>query len=104
MPVATTWTISTLERDLSDGGVVVAHWRCSGSGTSGEDTFNASVYATCEFTPDPSASDFVPYDSLTEDTVLGWVWGRVDKSATEAAVTAKINAQMNPTTGAGVPW
>jgi hypothetical protein len=102
--MATTWTISTLERDLSDGGVVVAHWRCSGSETSGEDTFNASVYSTCGFTPDPSASDFVPYDSLTEDTVLGWVWGQVDKNATEAAVTAKINAQMNPTTGAGVPW
>jgi hypothetical protein len=23
----TTWTISTLERELSDGGVIVAHWR-----------------------------------------------------------------------------
>ena len=25
----TTWTISTLERELSDGGVVVAHWRAT---------------------------------------------------------------------------
>ena len=27
--MATTWTISTLERELSDGGVIVAHWRAT---------------------------------------------------------------------------
>ena len=25
----TTWTISTLERELVDGGVIVAHWRAT---------------------------------------------------------------------------
>ena len=25
----TTWTISTLERELADGGVIVAHWRAT---------------------------------------------------------------------------
>jgi hypothetical protein len=37
--------------------------------------------------------------------VLGWVWNDgVDKDATEAALQAKIDAQMNPTTADGVPW
>jgi len=28
----------------------------------------------------------------------------VDKDATEAALQSKIDADMNPTTGTGVPW
>ena len=94
------WTISTLERELSDGGVVVAHWRC----TASDGEFSASSYGTAGFTPDASAPGFVAYDALTETDVLAWVWERVDKDATEAALQAKIDADMNPTTGTGVPW
>jgi len=99
------WTISTLERELSDGGVIVAHWRCTASETVGEDTFSASSYGTAGFTPDASAAGFVAYDSLTEADVLGWVWADgVDRDATEAALQAKIDADKNPLTSAGVPW
>jgi hypothetical protein len=95
------WTISTLERELSDGGVIVAHWRC----TASDGDFSASSYGTCGFTPDASAPDFVSYDSLTEATVLGWLWADgVDKAATESALQAKIDADKNPVTSAGVPW
>ena len=100
----TTWTIATLERDLSDGGVTVAHWRANASETVGEDTFSASSYGTVGFTPDPTDPDYVPYADLTEEVVLGWVWESVDQSATEAALTAKIEADKNPTSGSGVPW
>ncbi len=34
--MAVTWTISTLERNTSDDGVVVAHWRASDSEVVGE--------------------------------------------------------------------
>ena len=100
----TTWTIATLERELADGGVTVAHWRCTEEETVGEETFSASSYGTVGFTPDPTASDYIAYDSLTEANVLGWVWESVDQSATEAALTAKIEADKNPTSGSGVPW
>ena len=95
-----TWTIATLERELSDGGVVVAHWRVSE--VDGE--FSASAYGTCSFTYDPTDPSFVPYDNLTESDVLGWVWGEVDQVATEAALAADIADQKNPTTADGVPW
>ena len=95
-----TWTIATLECNLADGGVTVAHWRC----TEVDGDFSASSYGTCGFTPDPTASDYIAYDSLTEANVLGWVWESVDQSATEAALTAKIEADKNPTSGSGVPW
>ena len=94
------WTISTLERELSDGGVIVAHWRC----TASDGDFSASSYGTAGFTPDASSPDFVAYDDLTEADVLAWVWESVDKDATEAALAAKIEADKNPTTAAGVPW
>jgi hypothetical protein len=96
----TTWTISTLERELSDGGVVVAHWRA----TAVDGDFSASNYGTCGFTPDPSAAGFIAYDSLTEADVIGWVQAEVDKDAIEASLAAQIEADKNPTQAAGVPW
>ena len=107
--MATTWTISTLERELSDGGVIVAHWRATDSETVGEGddavTYSASNYGTCGFTYDASSPDFTPYADLTESQVLGWCWADgVDQSAIEASLAANINEQKNPTTGDGVPW
>ena len=96
----TTWTISTLERELSDGGVVVAHWRA----TAVDGDFSASSYGTVGFTPDPSASGFIAYDSLTEADVIGWVQAELDQDAIEASLAAKIEADKNPTQGSGVPW
>ena len=99
-----TWTIANLERNISDGGVTVAHWRVTESETVGEDTFTASSYGTCGFTPDASASDFVAYADLTESTVLCWVHADVDKDATEAVLTANIAEQKTPTSADGMPW
>ena len=95
-----TWTIANLERNLGDGGVFVAHWRVS----STEGDYSASAYGTCSFSYDPTDPSFVPYDSLTEADVLGWVWDEVDQEATEAALAADIEAQQHPTTADGVPW
>ena len=94
------WTIPTLERELSDGGVIVAHWRC----TASDGDYSASSYGTAGFTYDASSPDFVPYDQLTEADVLAWVWAEGFKDATEDALQAKIDAEKNPTTANGVPW
>ena len=94
------WTVGQLERNLADGGVVVAHWRVSAS----DGDYSASSYGTAGFTPDVSAPGFVAYDALTEADVLAWVWDAVDKDATEAALAANIEAQKNPTSASGVPW
>ena len=74
--MTTTWTIAQLERTLDDGGVVVAHWRA----TATDGDFSATNYGTAGFTPDPSASGFIAYDSITEEVALGWCWANgVDK-------------------------
>jgi hypothetical protein len=99
--MTTVWQISQMERTLADGGVVVAHWRA----TATDGDYSATNYGTCGFTPNPSSSDWVDYDSITEELALSWCFGSgVDKDAIEASLAANIEAQKNPTQASGVPW
>ena len=101
--MTTVWQISQMERTLSDpaNGVIVAHWRA----TATDGDFSASSYGTAGFTPDPSSSDWVDYDSISEELALSWCWANgVDKDAIEASLAANIEAQKNPTQASGVPW
>lgn len=98
MSATITWVIHQLDRQTSDGFVTTAHWRANAV----DGDYAASAYGTCGWS---DGSPIVPYDQLTQDTVLGWVWANgVDKDATEAALTAQIEAQKNPVTATGVPW
>ena len=93
------FTISTLESN-TDGGVTVAHWRVSK--TSGDNV--ATSYGTVGFTPDSSADGYTAYDSLTEDTVIGWVQGALDTEALEASLDADLAEQASPSVTVGTPW
>jgi hypothetical protein len=103
-----TWVISTLERNLlpadMNGAVVVAHWRCNAEQVDGDNTYSAHSYGTSSFTPDPTASDYIAYDDLTEADVIGWVQAAVDQDAIEASLQVNIDAQITPATATGVPW
>ena len=96
----TTWTIAQLERNTSDGGVTIAHYRA----TLTDGDYSASTYGTVGFTPDPESPDFVPFESLTEADVLEWVYAALDKDSVEASLAANIEDQKAPQTMAGVPW
>ena len=98
-----TWAISTMEHNVSDGGVIVAHWRVNEE----DGDYTASAYGTQSFTYDASSPDFIPYDDLTEAVVLQWVFdamGADEVTRIQDSLTAKIEEQKNPTTEAGVPW
>jgi len=98
------WSIANTERYLDTGGIFVVHWRVTAEETVGDVTYSASSYGTVGFTPDASADDFVAYDSLTEEVVMGWVWTEVNQEETEAALTANIAGQKNPVSADGMPW
>jgi hypothetical protein len=96
--MTTTWTISTLERETSNGFVTTAHWRA----TAVDGDYTASTYSTCSWS---EGIPTIPYADLTQETVLGWVWANgVDKQATEDALAANIALQKNPVTATGTPW
>jgi hypothetical protein len=98
MTTKITWTISTLDRNTSDGYITTAHW--TATAVDGEHT--ASIYSTCSF---GEGTPTIPYASVTEAEVLNWIWANgVDKTATEAALAAKIDALKNPTQASGTPW
>jgi hypothetical protein len=95
--MTTTWTISQLDRNTADGFVTTAHWQATA--VDGEHT--ASIYSTASW---PVDEPQIPYDNLTPQIVLGWVWESVDKAATETALNAQINMKKNPVTATGLPW
>ena len=78
-------------------------WVCSGT----DGTYNAATYGTVDLTLDPTAP-FTPYDQLTLDQVLGWVWGSLGdagKSDAEANINGQIAVQANPVTiSPPLPW
>ena len=95
--MTTTWKISQLDREVSNGFVTTAHWRA----TAVDGEYSASAYSTCGW---PVGAPTIPYANLTEATVLAWVWESVDKAATESALAAQIALLKNPVQASGTPW
>jgi hypothetical protein len=107
----TTWTISTLERNSSDDGVIVAHWRASDSEVvgTGDDavTHSGSSYGTCGFTPDSSADGYTAYADITEAQAIGWVKDSIGEEAVTAledSIAAQIADSKAPAVSVGTPW
>ncbi len=101
---AFTWTIPTVERELSTGCVTVVHWRL----TATDGTNTATAYSTVSLPPKaPTDPTFVAYSSLTEAEAIQWVQdalGADQVTAYQDSLTAQLSALANPTQAAGVPW
>ena len=97
MSITYNWKINTLESNTADGFVTVGHWTC----TAVDGEHSASAYAPVSWA---EGTPTIPYASLTEATVLNWVWESVDKTATEASLAAQIALLKNPVKATGTPW
>ena len=116
------WSINDMKRNTADGGVTIVYWSCTATDdTKNEDGF--LVYPDCSaveagklrLEPDASANGFIAYDSLTEDTVLGWVYESLiegeetaeqAKTRIEDVRKGKVDAQVARKTAEanGMPW
>jgi len=95
----TTWTIVNMERDASTGFVSTVHWTCSG--VHGD--YSGSTYGSIGLQGELT----IPYEDLTEATVIGWVkaaMGEETVAAHEAAVAAQIADAKEPKVATGTPW
>ena len=100
-----TWNIVECERNLSDGGIFMAHWTCVGTEESGGETYTMNSYGAQGLTPDSTDGGFISFSSVKKADVLAWIWAaEVDKTATETSLQAQIDLAKTPTTSAGVPW
>ena len=101
--MAVTWTISTLERNTSDDGVVVAHWRA----TDVDGEHLGYSYGICGFTPDSTADGYTAYADITESQAIGWVkdsMGEDAVTALESSIASQIAESKAPAISTGVPW
>jgi hypothetical protein len=102
MSATINWRVGTMEcyptYEQNTDVVFTVHWDCIGSETVSGSTYNGRVYGATGVTYH-SGSTFTPYNQLTQDVVLGWVWdaiGNDQKNSYENSVQTQINNQINP--------
>jgi len=102
------WNISNMERRLPDGdacpdgSVYTAGW----TATYEKDGVVASGYGSVHF-KEPNPSSFVPYNQLTKEEVLNWVFsvlGEERVAAIEESLKQQAEDQLQPKTATGLPW
>jgi hypothetical protein len=76
------------------------------SGTDG--TYTANIDGNIQFTPEQNQPDFVPYDQLTQDEVIGWINTATNNQENYYAnVQGQINSMITPPvspTSQPLPW
>jgi len=101
MATTITWHIANLERETADGYVYTAHYTIDAT----DGTYNSGAYGSIGFERPESA--LIPYGSLTEQQVIGWVQEKLgdEKCAEiEAELLDQLDEQRAPSKAAGVPW
>ena len=90
MAVTKTWSITNLTRETSDGYVCWVSWTLTG--TEGDKTVESKGRTKLE----RPSSDLEPYDSLTEEKVIGWVKAKINAETPAAQIqdTGKTGVDM----------
>ena len=93
------WVISDLEVkptvDTLTDVVAIVHWRRQAEELVGEKTYIADMYGACSINL-PEADTFVPFEELTEATVIGWLESALAVDIIDAALDTQIDTQKNP--------
>jgi hypothetical protein len=110
--VTLAWAVNNMTRVLDDGFVIKVDWSCTAGAVDSQTPpqpiiIQGAFYGgQTMYENNPSEPGFIPYDQLTQEIVLGWVYAGLgdQKAVIEATLTAKVEKQLNPTTANGVPW
>ncbi len=108
MSITYSWQVTNMntknDGDLENA-VIKVYWLKTGvdedgveGSCMGESTFNMA-----EISPE----EFVPYEDLTEEIVLGWVQSTINEAYHEGIdeqIQNVINEKKNPVMSPGLPW
>lgn len=100
MATVYSWKIANLERETEDGFVFTAHYTINAE----DGTYSAGAYGSIGL---ERTDNLIPFDSLTEEMVIGWVkdkFGDEKVAEIETALQAQLDEKHAPTKAAGVPW
>jgi hypothetical protein len=89
--------INQLDRNTDGDIVTTVHW----SVIKQDDEFTASSYGTVGV---EAGDTVIPFDELTEDTVIEWVEAKLDLVELENNLDAQLESQKNPVQVSGLPW
>jgi hypothetical protein len=91
------WSIDNLDRKSSNGYVTTIHWRAIAT----EGQLNTSINGTVSF---EDAEPIIPYENLSNETVLGWLFNNINKEEIETKITEQLEQLKNPVVKSGLPW
>lgn len=94
MSIEYVWRVDGVSKDPSTGAVEMVHWCCHGNK---DGQHNSVEFGATSHTPDPSSENFTPFDDLTKDQVLSWVYGLIGKDDIEAVIAKKLENMETPT-------
>jgi hypothetical protein len=89
--------INQLDRNTDGDIVTTVHW----SAIKQDDEFTASSYGAVSV---EAGDTVIPFDELTEDTVIEWVEAKLDLVELENNLDAQLESQKNPVQVSGLPW
>jgi CobQ-like glutamine amidotransferase family enzyme len=105
--MTTSWQILDTKYQTADGLVTKVTYGC----TAQIDNLIDRTIGHLELTGDPTSEDYIPYENLTEQTVIGWVQATLGaqtvadiETSLQNSVTAKKAAKDAETTKNGLPW
>jgi hypothetical protein len=105
--MTTTWQIIDTKYQTADGLITEIIYGC----TAQLDNFLDRKIGTLVLTGDPTSSDFIPFDNLTEVNILKWVKTSLGDTAVidiETSLQQSIENQKAArdaqTTKQGLPW
>lgn len=100
------WSVKNMEvyTELEGNPDVVfcVAWECVGKENLGTIVVSNNIaFIPANFAGQP----FIPYDQLTQNQVLDWVFSVIDKSGVEAKIAEQIQEQKTPKTQVlPLPW
>lgn len=102
------WKIYDLERVIADNVVTKITYACESKGNRAQTRKVGNI----EISGSVEDDNFIPYEDLTEEIVLGWVTSLIDTSIFEAENSSFMEQQRSEraallaakTTEEGTPW
>ena len=91
-----TWSIAQIEAAPTEGDLTnvakTVHWRLAG--TDGDES--ANCYGSIGLTTPESDEDFIAFEDLDEETVIGWVTEALDADAIKEGLANTIAQRKTP--------
>ena len=94
------WNIGNLTRHSSDGLVYNVEYTYETWASSSAVSKGGTVIVTGS----PYDPNYIPFEDLTSDIVLGWITGSFDIPAMQTELSSSLNKLLTSQSIAGTPW